>query len=301
MSGRNVVRTVCGVVGAILLSGCVPEPGEPPTTTTTTSTTSTSTTSTTLPSGSDATPPAVTSVSVSPIAIDTSGASATVTVSLHATDEFSGVHDTSARFRSPSGQLLFVNFAAANLAAGTALDGTYTQTVTVPRYSEQGTWNLVLVSATDNATNTRGYTGQALLDAVGAVGFTQTGTGDTAPPQAVSASVSPSTVDTSTTAATISVTVLLIDDFSGTQSASLRFVGPSGQLLSVNVAAADLVGGSALDGTYTKTATVPLFAEQGSWTLTLLTVVDQATNTRSYTGQALIDAVGSLSFQNASA
>jgi len=108
----------------------------------------------------DETPPRVVAVTVSPPSIDTSADAATVTVTVHATDDLSGLATTAGfaeswmryavYFLSPSqqmvdGQLHFVS--------GTPRDALYEATITVPRYSEQGTWRLNQVSVSDNALN----------------------------------------------------------------------------------------------------------------------------------------------------
>ena len=58
-----------------------------------------------------------------------------------------------------------------------------------------------------------------------------TATGDTTPPTLTSFSFSPTTVDTSASAQTISITVHLSDDVAGVQYGEYSFAGPSNQYL----------------------------------------------------------------------
>ncbi len=57
-------------------------------------------------------------------------------------------------FVSPSGQYLFLYLTSR--IAGTALDGTYSNVLTVPALSESGVWTAA-VSLTDDVRNVRGY------------------------------------------------------------------------------------------------------------------------------------------------
>lgn len=109
----------------------------------------------------DETPPRILSVSAAPAAVDASDGDSSVTVTVHATDDLSGLATRDApdrlysvSFWSPSqqsvdGPLRFVS--------GHARDAVYEATLTLPRYSEQGTWTLAHVGVGDNALNwTRG-------------------------------------------------------------------------------------------------------------------------------------------------
>jgi len=110
-------------------------------------------------SPADLTRPTVTGVSFSPSVIDTSAGSQTVTVTISATDNLSGVtfgpdhpggtsFARGIQFVSPSGQQNRAN-GTLTLAAGTPLNGTWTGTVTFPRFSEAGTWTAQLNNIKD--------------------------------------------------------------------------------------------------------------------------------------------------------
>lgn len=99
--------------------------------------------------------PRIVSVTANPASVDTSNRATDITVTVHATDDLSGLATTDAArylvsFRSPSqqsveGRLRFVS--------GSAIDSVYDATVTVARYSEQGTWTLSGIGIGDNALN----------------------------------------------------------------------------------------------------------------------------------------------------
>src|SRR5436309_436893 len=99
----------------------------------------------------DSTAPVVEGLTVSPSSIDTSGGAKTVTVTAHITDDLSGVSQSccngvSVNFKSPSGQYAYATFYGTQRTSGTAQDGEYSYTMTLPRYSEQGTWTVSSIS-----------------------------------------------------------------------------------------------------------------------------------------------------------
>jgi hypothetical protein len=118
---------------------------------------------TSLPS--DTTPPVLTSVTITPAFVNTSIAAQTVEVQVSANDDLSGVSfvplngflsPNYANFMSPSGaqRASFFSFAASGILpiAGTPLNGTWSLPVTLPQFSESGTWPLS-VQVKDAATN----------------------------------------------------------------------------------------------------------------------------------------------------
>src|SRR5256885_2065663 len=89
----------------------------------------------------DVTPPKLVAFSISPSTVDTSSGPVVITFSARITDDLSGLSYASVRFQSASGgQARAVEFVGQNRTSGTALDGTYTTTFTLPQFSEQGTW-----------------------------------------------------------------------------------------------------------------------------------------------------------------
>src|SRR5437879_2401337 len=107
---------------------------------------------------------ALTIFTFSPTAVNTTRSSATVTVTEQVTDDLSGVRYAVMDFVSPSGNQ------AANctlgLISGTNLNGTWQCTVTIPAFSEAGTWSVLYTFAVDNVGN-EGYYDSAALQALG--------------------------------------------------------------------------------------------------------------------------------------
>ena len=104
----------------------------------------------------DTAPPGLVSVSFSPTTINVSNSSATVTVTTRLTDDVSGVRYAIASFRSPSGTQ---NQGASitTRSSGTANDGIWTGTMTVPQNAETGTWQMWRILVEDNVGNVALY------------------------------------------------------------------------------------------------------------------------------------------------
>lgn len=233
----------------------------------------------------DTTAPQLVALGLSPAGVDTSLQSATITVSVHAVDDLSGVSDGVAKaasqvvLRGPSG----AHHARATLSvdhrtAGDALDATFVVAVTLPRWSEQGVWTVEGVTLVDQVGNNQTWTAPG-------VSFTQTGIGDTSAPQIRSFSMATTTADVRATSASIVMQGRIVDDISGAADGlvdsptSVVFASPSGrQRLTVPFGAAQRVSGNGLDGNYSITATVAAHAEPGVWTMADAWPTDRAGN-----------------------
>ena len=108
----------------------------------------------------DTAAPQLVALGISPSSVDTSLQSATITVSVHAVDDLSGVSDGVAKaasqvvLRGPSG----AHHARATLSVdhrtgGNPLDATFVVAVTLPRWSEQGTWTVESATLIDQVGN----------------------------------------------------------------------------------------------------------------------------------------------------
>jgi len=97
----------------------------------------------------------LTAFAISPTTIDTSTAAQTITITANITDDVTGNATTFAQFRSPSGQYVSAYFDTTHRISGTAQNGNYTATVTLPQAAEQGTWTLQTLALTDQAGNNR--------------------------------------------------------------------------------------------------------------------------------------------------
>ncbi|HEY1834954.1 MAG TPA: Ig-like domain repeat protein, partial [Solirubrobacteraceae bacterium] len=206
----------------------------------------------------DTNPPQIASVALAPETVDTSTGSRAVVLDVHATDDLSGVASLQATLIS-GGQS---QSASALLQSGTVLDGTWQATITLPRWSQQGTWRLDLI-VTDQVGNSVSLspsqvTALGLPDSVA-----QTGEGDSTAPTASSGSIAPSSFDTSQHPVSVSVHLHVADVQSGTELVRVAFTSPNGG--EHVYGEASLTSGSPQEGEWTATLEFPQFSQQGSW------------------------------------
>ena len=240
----------------------------------------------------DSAPPSITSVAVAPLTVDTSASAQVMTMTVHVTDDVTGITGMMASgsvvFRSPSGRTQLSGwFNESRRTEGTPQDGTYTVTTTLPRYSEQGTWTLTSVSASDGAGRYTSLYGDQLATAGLAASFTQEGADDHTAPAITSVS-SPAPVDTSASAQPVTISITATDDASGLSSGSVYFRSPSGRQQFYGwFGEQNRTDGTAQSGTYTVTATLPRYSEQGTWTLSSVNGTDLANNSMYLSGSQL--------------
>ena len=92
---------------------------------------------------SDTTPPQLVSLDFTPKSVDVTSAAQVVTLTMHVTDDISGLNQINVSFAPPHTQVIevFANPATAR-TSGTANDGVYRVDITIPKGSEAGTWEL---------------------------------------------------------------------------------------------------------------------------------------------------------------
>jgi hypothetical protein len=233
----------------------------------------------------DTTPPQLVALGIAPASVDTSLQPATITVSAHVIDDLSGVSDGVAKAASqvvlqgPSGaHNVRATLSIDHRTGGNALDASFVVAVVLPRWSEQGLWTVQGVTVVDQVGN------QQTLTAPG-VTFMQTGIGDTIAPQFRSFVISASTVDVEISSASLLMLAHIVDDRSGAADgqadspSSIVFASPSGfQRVTVPFGISQRVSGTAVDGNYSMSATIPAHAEPGLWTMTDAWPIDQAGN-----------------------
>ncbi|MGZ4791129.1 MAG: DUF7743 domain-containing protein [Ilumatobacteraceae bacterium] len=235
---------------------------------------------------SDTTAPLLESLTIAPSSIDTSNGAQTVTVTIHVTDDLAGV-----AAGDPNGFADFVFFGPGpghqqvdaifrNTArvSGTSLDGVYTTTMTLPALSVRGTWAVVDAAIVDSVGNRLYLNGKDLADRGFPNSFEQVGAGDGAPPQIQSLSFDRASIDTSTSEQTITLTARLTDDYSGVNVAYIQFFNSAGQVRVAPIFSSGLQSGTALDGIYTGTLTMPKYSASGTWYVDVVTVRDNAGN-----------------------
>lgn len=226
----------------------------------------------TVTSAADTTAPNITSFSFTPTAIDTTAASANVTVNFTVTDNLAGANFFQVVFVSPSGNMS--QNASKSFAAGTTV--TDSVTVTFPRFSENGSWKVDSVFVADAAGNT------LILDNAGLAtrGFATTlavttSATDSTAPTLTTFSFTPTSVNVTSADATVTANFQVADDLSGATTFIVSFVSPSGNF-TLN-ASSSFAANTSVTGT--ANVTIPKGSESGTWTASVF-LADAAGNTR---------------------
>ena len=251
---------------------------------------------------SDISAPRLESLTIAPSSIDTSTGPQTVTVTAHVTDDLSGVSSGPYGFGDivfvgPSNQQVHAFFSDTARTSGTSLDGVYSTTMTVPALAAKGTWAIYDASLVDNVGNRLLLLHQDLVDRGFPSSFEQVGAGDAAPPDIQSLSFDRASIDTSTGAQTITLTARLTDDYSGVTAAYVQFFNTSGQVQVAPFSPSGLQSGTALDGIYVGTLTMPHYSAPGTWYVDSVTVYDAAGNAGSQVRSQLVARGFSWSFE----
>jgi hypothetical protein len=245
----------------------------------------------------DRTPPEIISASISPTMVDTSSTNQPITITVRLRDDLAGLEkpedffpgsylDAGIVFVSPS-KRHYVSTGFAARTSGDQLDGIYTNSLWLPRYSEPGTWSVYSFSVADAVGNRKTIGLAEFLDRGLPAEFTVQGTGDLSPPEVRALDFSPQRIDTSASSQTIAVTTRLADALSGMGSslgasagASATFVSPSkNQSASVGFYSGVRQSGTEFDGVYTNSMVLPRFSETGVWSLRSFSISDAAGNT----------------------
>jgi hypothetical protein len=107
----------------------------------------------------DTSPPTLLDFSFSPTVLDTSSGPGLVTFTVRLADDLAGVFGGHVAFTSPTGASSAGSSFQDPFAriSGTDLDGVYRETITIPQFSETGTWRLSYVIPIDKAGNQTSY------------------------------------------------------------------------------------------------------------------------------------------------
>ena len=174
----------------------------------------------------DITPPELIDVSLDLSEVDVSGEDREITVTARVTDDLSGVDLAEFHFVGPTMR----QEATATLESvlfGLITDGEFVGNLTLPRYSEAGTWRLERVSVVDHVGNRREYDPDALAFLGPSTSIEVTATvEDIRAPELVDLSIDRSEVDVSAEDARVDVAVLATDDLSGVKSVHFYWVTP---------------------------------------------------------------------------
>jgi hypothetical protein len=227
----------------------------------------------------DLTAPALLSLNFAPTTVNVSASEQTVGITLHATDNLTGVVSGSVGFRSPSGKMIFGSFSSYDRVSGDASDGTYQFNATVRRYLEAGVWKLFSITVRDDASNESEYNADTFPTGTTTTLTVQNTTEDTKAPTVMSMTLSTRTADVIGGSASVTATMRITDAPSGFAYGSLQFYSPSGQ--QYQGGSLTRTAGTAQDGTYSCEITIPQGAEAGVWRA-MLQFGDNAGNYRAY-------------------
>jgi len=221
----------------------------------------------------DVTGPTLVDCTVAPTTIDVTGGPANGSWTFEATDDLSGVASAAAIFVDPGfGIFVPANADATDLVAGDALAGTWSTTFDVAEFSPSGTWTVFALTLIDADGNSTAVPVGSLPSTCR---FDVTSLPDTAPPTLDALSATPGAVDVTLGAAGLTLTTTLEDDRSGVGHATIKFESPTGkETVDAEITPAHLIAGDALSGTYTAPFEMPQLAENGTWSVASVRIVD---------------------------
>jgi hypothetical protein len=229
----------------------------------------------------DITPPTIVSFSVSPASVDVTNSNASFTVTVHATDDLSGVDSVNLTWASPSSSTMG-GVGYPTLVSGDHSDGTYSGTFVIPRYSPSGDYPM-RVSVRDRAHN-ESYADEGPIHVVDS-------NPDNTPPTLTSLHFTPSTIDVRGGPQPVKIDATVTDAQSGSavMSVFLTVFNTATQAATSggsNPPQMVLVSGDSNDGTYSGTATIPQYTRSGRWSAEV-TVSDLLGNYTKYDAQSL--------------
>ncbi len=223
-------------------------------------------------SNQDVSPPTLTAWDFTPKAIDTTLAPATVTATLIATDDLSGINFVNVVFQSSSGYQLRTGYANCTPGGTTC---TASMNITFPQFGEAGIWTALYVQTTDAVGNShRDYA--ADLDAKGfPTQLEVTSNQDVSPPTLTACDFTPKAIDTTLAPAIVTATLTATDDLSGVNFVNVVFRSPSGYQLQTGYANCTSGGTTC---TASMNITFPQFSEAGIWTALYVQTTDAVGN-----------------------
>ncbi len=231
----------------------------------------------------DTTAPALTAFSFTPLAINTTAASQTVTCNMTLTDALSGVTSASCLVLSP-GSVYSQSCNAAALTSGTPQNGVWSCVITFPRYSQSGVWTAI-VSAPDAAGNSASI--DPSLDGFPSA-LTITSDPDIVAPALTLFSLSPTAVTVSVAAQNVTCNMTMTDVKSGVAFAACQLTAPViSSEQTASCAATVPTSGTRNNGLFSCVLSIPHFADAGTWASSVV-AIDQAGNVASLTPAATL-------------
>jgi len=232
----------------------------------------------------DTTAPALTAFSFTPSTINTTLGSQTVTCNMTLTDALSGVTSATCTFTSPAPALAYrQSCTAVAPTSGTTQNGVWSCVITFPRYSQSGSW-------TAGVTGGAAVSGVSATDAVGNSAsinpadqglpsvLTITSDPDVIAPALTTFTVPPGAVNVSAAPQNVTCNMTLTDAKSGVAFASCQLSAPAASSTQTAACgAAAPTSGTRNNGLFSCVATIPRYADAGTWTSAVL-AIDQVGN-----------------------
>lgn len=249
--------------------------------------------------GPDTEGPAIENLTISPASVDTSGGPATVTMTVHATDSLSGVESIGGGFAMPNTPGNYTYGFAMRRVQGKAPDGEWKIQIQLPRHAAPGEWRLDDLHLWDNAGNATHYYGPAELASLPfSKSFTQTGPGDTAPPQILGFS---SEETTHAGQHAVFFDVHVADDLAGIEVGNCLWLEARSlaqPTYEFAVTSPIQTSGTALDGVLRVGTLFPDGAPTGTYAIESIEACDLTWNKAELSGAALEAKGWDLSFEN---
>jgi hypothetical protein len=242
---------------------------------------------------SDTMPPQLVGLSISPSSVDVTASAQIVTFTLQIKDNLSGIDSTSANrvavfLTAPSGTQTV--YGLAQPQQGVILEGSFQVFVSIPRYSEAGTWQIGSVRLRDNVGNIS-YLSNGSLTAAGSPTTVQVqdATPDNQPPVLKAALFEPPIIDVSNGPQTVRALLSIDDPISGvnldptiTSYFSFILESPAGQQIRLFNFHFRMVSGDVKSGVWEVSFVMPQYSDAATWRISYLVLTDFAGNSKYY-------------------
>jgi hypothetical protein len=245
----------------------------------------------------DQTPPVVVGFVFDQTSIDTSTQAQQVSMTVHATDDLSGVSYISMQLTPDSNSqprnAQWVYCYASTLQSGTRTDGYFTGSCYFPQYSQSGTWSASYIYAQDRVTRIATWYGTNAAALGDSISVTSTEKASVSPPIIETIVIQNSKVDVSSRGSSLPVQVQIYSPDRDFYYLSACATSPNtmqqlcqtlyyqqGELYN-----GTLVSGTRNDGLYQFSLSVPQYAQSGVWHLTSAFAEDASSEYTSYYSQ----------------
>jgi hypothetical protein len=232
---------------------------------------------------------------------------------MHAVDDRSGLYYVMMKLRSPDPDVapLQMGFHYRRLVAGTITNGVFEMEARLPASSPTGAWTVQQVYVQDRANRGNWYNvapdGSYTTSSSNKTGVVKlpalvvSGVADVAGPvvDVAAARWETGTVLDNSADRTVTMELPVTDDLSGANSVAVTLDAPATDAPSIRLTAARPASGTALDGRWEVSGTVPAYTPVGQWVVSRITAADAAGHIRTVvpdgTGPAPLTVTGNVS------